>query len=422
MNLKFTYISIALAAALAACSSEDTPPPAPEVTEDNPTYMSFSLTMENPTGVTRATRADVPDLDAPATSWGDIYTESAGTNFDIRLLGDNFTAVIVDETNTKVGAFNILSYWTTATEYTVTYFIHGSFAPDDTQKYPTQESLKNAQGLKLMVVANSPTDPMSCLDANNKFDLANLDFEYVSKSSPLEEGENIEEPGFPAIPMFGVCKADFSKLKQGSFSWINDENNSCQLLRSMAKISVQLKLKPEQKDRVKLVSVSLNKHKAKGLIAPGKWDTANATTAIKFAETLREHSDPVSKGYTSTRVSKVEGEDNITIYLPEMANDATATLPGNPTAEDLESEKSCIQLKVEYTVDNGPVKSNHLYITKYQGGGPVKDANGNYQLGLWDIVRNHIYEFNITGVQDSKISIEANVKDWQYHKTIQPLE
>ncbi|MDE6009516.1 MAG: hypothetical protein K2G90_09965 [Muribaculaceae bacterium] len=418
MNSKFTYISLAFALALSACRSDDTPPPAPEYTEENPAYMSFSLTMENPTGQTKATRGEAPDLDG-TDKWGDLYEQSQGTAFDIRLLPDNFTAVILENDNkTVVGNFNILSYWTSSTESTVTYFIHGSFAPKDTQKYPTTESLKQgASGMKLMVFANTPSDPLGNPAADGTHDFSLLEFPYISKTSALEAGEDVNEPGFPAIPMWGVCPVDFSNLKQGSFTWINDENSSCQLLRAMAKVSVQLKLGENQKNRVKLVSLALNKYNTKGYVTPGTWDEKDLTSKILFDETLRENPSEATN-YISQRVSVIDGEDNISFYLPEIKNDKDAkrTLTEGPDSED------CLELTLKYAVD-GNEKENHLYFTKYSGGGPVSDPqDGKHLVGLWDVVRNHIYEYTITGVQDSKINIEARVKDWQYHKAVQPLE
>lgn len=434
MNLKHIYIPLALS--LAACSADKDPLPEP-ITEDNPVYMSFSVSVEGSDN-TRATRADdlIPD---GSMDWSTLDKEDGGNEFECKLLGDDFFPVIVlqdpddatGETYKSVGDFKILSYWKSTDEETkvTTFTLHGSFKPVD--EYNTEEALqKLGDTAQLMVFANTVSNGgKSPLDAaNNLENIVNFDFTAKSGSTSWTD-----EPshGFEAIPMWGISKVDFTNAKQGQYTEINN-GNACALLRAMAKVRVNLALLSPYKEnnKVKLLSASLNRINESGYLLPEGWNTCTNTSTLKLDKTFREKAsrpataiptDPddndsptvdfITYKVRNTGLDKATPQyeingDYIEFYIPEIAND----------------NSDALQITIEYEVDDFK-RSNHLYFTKYENGGPKKDpATGNYQRGLWNVVRNHIYEFNITGVQASKISVEARVKDWQYHKEVQPLE
>jgi hypothetical protein len=393
MKFNNPYIALPLALLLAACGGGSHDEPAQPVGEDNPVYMNFSVTVENPAPATRGTT--FPDLNKYET-WGDDYTlNDEGTDFDTRVLAENFTPVIFATTDPtkRAGEFEILSYYTAPGTSTTTYFIHGRFVPSE--EYPTMEALQK-ETFRLMIFANTPSAPT---------DYATMDFEYISNTRPVKEEES---EGFDAIPMWGVCEVDMSNLRQGSLSIIN-ENNPCALLRAMAKVTVKINLNATQKGRkVNLTSLALNRYAKNGYVTPHGWNTLANTTDLKFNSTIREcTSSLVNESYETFKVRQQEGTgidnpDYISFYLPEIAN----------------SNENYLELTVNYTVD-GAEKSNHIYFCTYGSNGGPADMKA---LGEWDIVRNHIYEYTITGVQDSKISVEAKVKDWQYHKNTQDLE
>ncbi|MDE5975148.1 MAG: hypothetical protein K2G69_01225 [Muribaculaceae bacterium] len=425
MNLKFTYI-ITLALSLAACSADKEPPPQEIFSEENPVYMSFSVSFEN--GGTKAgTRAEVPSAPPGAVDWGNLDKDRPGNEFESVLLSENFRPVLVEADNYQniAGEFKILSYWETKEDGVTTYTIHGSFKPEDRYKEP--DELRKAH-LKLMVFANTPSDALDI--PNNEFD--KLTFDYISNEDAFDSTkDDAGNEGFAAIPMWGVCPVDLSSAKPGSYTLINP-TTPCALLRAMAKVEVRLALKgtPQENTDVRLLSVEMNRVNNRGNVTPGKWDEISATTVLKLEDTMRENTDNQATGTTDTdgtvlsnpyvnqkvRVDK-EGNQYISFYIPEISNVKQAITEGSNLAKD------ALELTINYKIgENGQVKSNHLYFTPYSGGGPAKDASGAYQIGDWNVIRNHIYEYKITGVQDSKITVEARVKDWQYHKSSVDLE
>lgn len=422
MKLKFTYI-ITLALSLAACSADKEPPPQEIFSEEDPVYMSFSVSFENG-GTKGGTRADATAPEG-AIDWGNLDDEREGNSFESTILKENFRPVLVEADNLSsiAGEFKILSYWKSEDNGVTTYTIHGSFAPD--AKYSKVEDLQKAK-LRLMVFANTPTDALDITD--KKFE--NLTFEYISNEDAFDAGKtDSENEGFNAIPMWGVSPVDLSKAKPGSYTLINP-TTPCALLRAMAKVEVRLALKgtPQENSDVQLVSVEMNRVNNSGKVVPKAWDKVPATTSLKLEETLNEDytkqsvctvddttGETIGNPYINKKVRiDEEGNQYISFYLPEISNMKQEIEEGSNLAKD------ALELTLNYTV-SGATKSNHLYFTPYSGGGPVK-KEGKYQIGDWHVVRNHIYEYKITGVQDSKITVEARVKDWQYHKSSVDLE
>lgn len=172
------------------------------------------------------------------------------------------------------------------------------------------------------------------------------------------------------IPMWGVTTAQFN-LTPG----VSEDIESIDLLRAMAKVEVIMNAEGYTID-----NIAVDKSNPNGYCLPNGYNSVSETDQLDM-----EGETPASfKPYTSgTPESKAEDGQHY-IYLPEYDN---STKPA----------------KIQVTV-NG--ETYDLEFKDYVNGAP-KDGT------QYDIVRNHIYRYTITGVNDGKLIIKYKAMLWE---------
>lgn len=443
LSIHRLILSLCAAAGLAglpACSDDKAHEP---TFDDSPTFLAFNLVLDK----SDLTRGDDDD-------WGNFDPEKAGYSFDQRIDQYTFRPVLfkVDQTDgslSKVADITPLTLLDPgkSPNNTQSFALTCMFAADKnngTDYASLIEDSQNGVKYRLMVFTND-TEYLPLAEFPQTLDGSNATFTQIG---------NEGKPGFNAVPMWGVAEFDFSALKKGEALNVGD----IPLLRSMAMVRVKLAHLPEDAEAgepvydenigakrkdVKILGLTINRYNSKGYVAPKLWDKVIKTTdgAHKVNTTINAYSSGVDnyairvgtppKGNTDPAPS-ITNEENgetyhyspnvnneyIVFYLPEIEND----------------NDSPLTLTIHYCTSSGDERTNEFEFRKIgqtgnPGTPPITPGQTQYSDGTavpanahWHIVRNHIYEYVITGVRDSKISVEARVKDWQYHKNVQPLE
>ena len=216
--------------------------------------------------------------------------------------------------------------------------------------------LQAGEPYKIMVLAN-------CGGINNTNDIPNLTF---------TEGST----GY--IPMWGVTTATLA-LTPG----LSQDLGQIDLLRAQAKIEVVLGDAP--KTEYTITRITLNRRNTTGYCLPGGWSTVDKTTDLE-----RESNTPASfRPYASLTTSLdyfavADNQLSAVYYLPEYEK----------------SDANPAQLTITLTKD-GKAKDYTLDLKDY-----TTDA-------YYDLVRNHIYRYTITGVQDGELTVNYQVMPWE---------
>ena len=229
------------------------------------------------------------------------------------------------------------------------YTYHGELAAP-------ADRLQAGERYKIMVLAN-------CGGINNTNDIPDLTF--------TEENTDY-------IPMWGVTTATLA-LTPG----LSQDLGRIDLLRAQAKIEVVLGEAPATEYTI--TRITLNRRNTTGYCLPGGWSTVAETKLLE-----RESDTPASfRPYSSLasnagRFTVAGNDQSAAYYLPEYAKDdanpaqLTITLAKDDKAKD-------------YTLD-------------------LKDYTTD---AYYDLVRNHIYRYTVTGVQDGELTVNYRVLPWE---------
>ena len=226
---------------------------------------------------------------------------------------------------------------------------------------------------KVMVLANSEveiTDNMPNLNSTEGV-LNNKSFKFTSNPS--------------SIPMWGI-KAVFNiDVKPGYRSELPD----IYLLRSMAKIEVIMEATKSDGSSHTISDITLNGYNDSGYVFPTGYATIASTESMNREGVLRVKADNKESTTAFTESTK-EGYKCHTIYVPEYKNLGNGATPAT------------ITVKV-----NG--KEYTIYFKNYETN---TETTPDY-----DIVRNHIYRFRITQVNED-IEVEYMVANWNDGSTL----
>lgn len=219
------------------------------------------------------------------------------------------------------------------------------------------ETLTANTEYKIMVFAN-------CADITSETDLSALSYTY---------NENM------GIPMWGVITQTLI-LEPGSRQKLGEIS----LLRAFAKVKVSMNV-----EGYTLQSVSIDNSNKQGYCLPKDYTLVGNTTDLD-----REEDTGITTFNPYKDSEKIEDRtftnENGTyyIYLPEYNNSTNAA-------------------KIQVTVKNNTTNEEKPYdleFKDYVNGAPTGDP--------YDIVRNHIYRYTITGVNDGKLKLEYRVLLW----------
>lgn len=286
---------------------------------------------------------------AEDNTWGDKYDDDLGNDYDNRI--DNLQVVIYEGSTFKCKVTN-LSFYKNEEKNEYTYL--GSI------EVPS-ETLTAGTEYKIMVFANCE-------------DWADITSETtLSTFLPYTYSEGMD------IPMWGVITQTLS-LEPGSRQELSDIS----LLRAFAKVEVSMNV-----EGYTLQSVSIDNSNKQGYCLPKDYTLVGNTTDLD-----REEDTDITTFNPYKNSEKIEGrtftnENGTYIYLPEYDNGTEAA-------------------KIQVTVKNNTTNEEKKYdleFKDYENGAPTGDP--------YDIVRNHIYRYTITGVNDGKLIIKYKAKPWE---------
>lgn len=216
--------------------------------------------------------------------------------------------------------------------------------------------LQAGERYKIMVLAN-------CGGINNTNDIPNLTF---------TEGST----GY--IPMWGVTTATLD-LTPG----LSQNLGQIDLLRAQAKIEVVLGDAP--KTEYTITGITLNRRNTTGYCLPGGWSTVAETKLLERESDTPASFRPYSSLASNAGNFTVAGNDqSAAYYLPEYEK----------------SDANPAQLTITLTKD-GKAKDYTLDLKDYTTG------------AYYDLVRNHIYRYTITDVQDGELTVNYRVLPWE---------
>lgn len=282
---------------------------------------------------------------------GTYNPSDLGTEFDNLIAPNSLQVILYNADNDYIGKVNNLSYY--PTDIINVYRFVGEIS--------TSILENNQLDCKIMVFANFE----ETIGPNT--DLSSLKFDFDSDH----------------IPMWGVQTFDVT-LQPGKFKELEEP---IYLLRAMAKIEVKLST---DVSNLSLAKVYLSDFNKEGYSLPNGYGS--------YGDTREMNVDLVINSIKDDDVEILEfseNRDGFIVYLPEY----TVTLDDNPI----------IYLDITQTNDDGTtteLEGLPLYLRNYDN---KHKPTGDY----FNIVRNHYYEYIITGVNDGyNLLLTCEVQPW----------
>ena len=225
------------------------------------------------------------------------------------------------------------------------------------------------------------------------------------------------------IPMFGIQDAYFTGIGETSegneFTIKSDEEGtqplSVSVLRAMAKIKVNIANQDLiDKRNMKLVSLEINQHANKGFMLPKNWMTVSNLANQPMKSLMNAYTGSgnyttdeqclITAPQTDPTESWKNSSKMLRFYCPESYNS---------TKDDINGTE-IITLKVKFLHDGVATPTEkEIFLCKYYDQGENKGQPNKTEP--WDIVRNCIYEFNITNIapHTGDLSVQVSVNKWQ---------
>ena len=294
-------------------------------------------------------------------AWSEEYPSETGVPFDFRILPDQMRLVILTEDGTRVGEIRDLDYWPINEAHTEFQFV-GQLPREVVENLNLTGS---EQKYKFMVLAN-------CGD--------NLSGEgYITYSHTQLNPSNEAS----AIPMWGVTTADVSPL------YTQDQLNLGEiwLLRAAAKVEVKLSDALKAKN-TEITAATLKYYNQTGYALPSGWEQASYTRVLDQENCFRIYRHAA----VNLPLIKDEETGNYYVYVTEYDN---INYSGERNKISLEFK---VGSETKYFEDA-------ISFCNYSNGAPVEGSHYN-------IVRNHIYEFEILSIAGSSLVLEYTVADW----------
>lgn len=220
-------------------------------------------------------------------------------------------------------------------------------------------ALEEGERYRFMVYANFPSNQ------NNNFSLTDID---------VNDGY---------IPMWGVIT---HQISGGEL----EELGTIDLLRAAAKIEVNF-TDTFPINEYTISNVAIKNYNRTGNNLPTGWDDCEKTEALDMENCINVTSDHIH-GVLSFTSNKDVNDNTYTIYLPEYSNVSHA------------DDKSVVQVTLRKDEHE---KTYDIPFCEYtEQGAPVLAKEYN-------VVRNHIYRFNITRVAAGSLKLNFEVADWE---------
>ena len=294
-------------------------------------------------------------------TWGDNLDNDDTNNYE-SAIGDNFDNYInPDQFFVKLNIGNVsyevsdLVYWQTGTNV---YEFVGEVEVE-------ANATVNPQTAKVMVYANM-----------------NPDQDTFTVNYDQENG--FPNTGVEYIPMWGVQTIQNLSLAPG----VRNDLGTIYLLRSMAKVEVIM-----ANSEFEISAINIRGYNNMGKCLPNGWNNAAMTTSLDLEGVFNPMPTYVDDQKPAFKESATEdGFKCYTVYVPEYRNIA-------PNAQT-----SVTPSTITVTIDG---KDYNIKFKKYEDGAATNEA--------YNIVRNHIYRFNITGVNsavETGLNLEYMVMNW----------
>ncbi len=294
-------------------------------------------------------------------AWEEEYPSEVGVPFDFRIMPDNLRMVVFTDDGERVGVIADLDYWPINEAHTEFQFM--GKMPREILEYINASG--QTQGYRFMVLAN-------CADNSSGE-------EYITYSQAQLDPTNETS----SIPMWGVKEVDVTPLYNRDRLDIGDIS----LLRAAAKIEVKLcdKLKSE---RTTINSASLKYYNQTGYVLPSGWSQVTDTKKLDQERCFRIYR------HAALNMPFIEDKETgaYYIYITEYDN------------INYSGERN--KISIEFMVGGEPKYfEDAISFCEYHDGAPVENSHYN-------IVRNHIYEFEVLSIAGSSLVLEYTVADW----------
>ena len=298
-----------------------------------------------------------------ATTWGDDYDRQAGEGYESRI--DQLQVVLYSEDNTAYPLHNLWQEASSTQGGEDTYTFVGSIDTND-------DSSPRPGKYKIMVFANCNETTQNSNDITT---VGTMTYDYTYTATDA-----------PAIPMWGVTTAELT-LAPGERQTLA---GGIDLLRAVAKVEVLLQDNDDTKG-FSLKGVTLSTANTQGYCLPAGYADVKNTKELDREEGSPTSFHPIqSSAPTSNLAFTSDGNGTYTLYLPEYDNgmsNTPATLAVTVADEDNQPETYTIEFK------------------NYTNGQPTGDA--------YNIVRNHLYRYTITKIDNGQLTVQHQVMPWE---------
>ena len=299
---------------------------------------------------------------ATRTTWGDNYPNKPGTGYENRI--DQLQVVLysIDDNNAAYPLHNLWQETSSTQEGGQdTYTFVGSINTNDADS-------PRPGKYKIMVFAN-------CTDlTNNETNLGNLAYNYTYNNAT----------DAPAIPMWGVTTAELT-LKPGERQTLTE---GIDLLRAVAKVEVKLQDNTDTQG-FSLTDVTISTANTQGYCLPAGYASVDHTKDLDREENNLASFHPIenTSGCTKDIAFAQATDKSHYLYLPEYDNGTNAaTLSVTVADEDNQPETYTLEFK------------------DYTNGQPTGEA--------YNIVRNHLYRYTITKIDNGQLTVQHQVMPW----------
>lgn len=222
---------------------------------------------------------------------------------------------------------------------------------------------ENPVTFRLKVVMTANTTPAASI-GDTRYNISSLDTDLTLTDLTDATG----------IPMMGVSEAEISFPNR----LVADNAIDIYMLRAVAKAEINLS-DGLYDDGFRFVSATISQaFNTAGMVMPLKWsDVTDTRKLTHIGDTFNPLASAVTTG---VRRMTAINDKQLVGYLPET----TCTNPRRP-----------LSITLNYMTPNGIQRSTTLYMADYNANGTVISNTGH------DVVRNHLYYFNISGGTDT---------------------
>ena len=337
---------------LLSCSIMDDGPDALSLQGGSTAQVAFTLKLDKAQPATR-------------TTWGDNYDSQDGEGYENRI---DQLQVVLYSTDGNNAAYPLHNLWqeTSATQEggQDTYTFVGSI---DTN----ENNSPRAGTYKIMVFANCG-------------EMSDYAFGGIDELSFTYCYDYATHTPTTAIPMWGVTTATLD-LKPGERQTLTD---GIDLLRAVAKVEVKLQDNTDTQG-FSLTGVTISTANTQGYSLPAGYAAVDETKKLDREEGSPSSFHPIQSSATASNLPFTSnGNGTYTLYLPEYDNDTNAaTLSVTVADEDNQPETYTLEFK------------------HYTNGQPTGEA--------YNIVRNHLYRYTITKIDNGQLTVQHQVMPWE---------